>query len=256
MPSPFPGMDPYFESELWTPFHFAFANAIVHQLVPKLRPKYLAFGEEYFVADVPEHISIETRSMRPDVATVFPGKSRTSGAAVAIAPPPLRLATVVPEPVPHVRIVIRHMKKRSLITAIEILSPTNKGGGRPTCLKKRRTILRSSTHLLEIDLVRQGSRVPMVDPLPDVPYFVLLSREQSRPIMDVWPIALTEPLPQVPVPLLERDPDVELDLQAAFNEVYDRGGYDLAIDYSAPPDVPLPPKLATWAKKLLKAAKS
>lgn len=50
---------------------------------------------------------------------------------------------------------------------------------------------------------------------------------------------MQQPLPTVPIPLLPGDPDVLLDLQAAFTAVYDLLGYDLLIDYANPPDVPL-----------------
>jgi hypothetical protein len=55
--------------------------------------------------------------------------------------------------------------------------------------------------------------------------------------MDVWPITLDQPLPSVPVPLLAGDADVTLDLQAAFTNIYDVIGYDLAVDYTRPPEV-------------------
>jgi hypothetical protein len=42
-------------------------------------------------------------------------------------------------------------------------------------------------------------------------------------------------LPVVPVPLLEADPDVLLDLQAMVNNVYERGAYASQIDYRQPP---------------------
>lgn len=126
------------------------------------------------------------------------------------------------------------------MTAIEILSPTNKrGDGRAEYLAKRRRILLSTAHLLELDLLRQGQRVPMQQPLPDAPYFVLLSRAERRPLMDIWPIRLDEALPTVPVPLLAGDADLLLDLQATFTATYDLIGYDLMVSYSKPPDVPL-----------------
>ena len=255
MPSPFPGMDPYLESDLWTPFHSYLATGIAHHLVPMLRPKYIAFPTERFYLDVPEDVAIEMRSMSPDVATVYEGKSKGNGATMTISPSPLRLATIVPVPVPHVSIEIRDVKNRRLVTAIEILSPTNKGGGRERYLRKRRTLLLSKAHLIEIDLLRDGMRVPMRKPLPPCPYFVLLSRVETRPIMEVWPIELTMSLPKFPVPLFKKDADVELDLQAVMNEMYDRGGYDAVIDYTQSPDVPLLPKMAAWANKLLRAAK-
>ncbi|MCE7983370.1 MAG: DUF4058 family protein [Caldilinea sp. CFX5] len=43
MPSPFPGMNPYFESpDIWEDFHQNLAMEIRYQLVPYLRPKYYA----------------------------------------------------------------------------------------------------------------------------------------------------------------------------------------------------------------------
>jgi hypothetical protein len=94
----------------------------------------------------------------------------------------------------------------------------------------------------------------MQQPLPDAPYFVVLSRAEERPISEVWPIQLDEHLPVVPVPLLSGDADVSLDLQQALTNVYDLLGYDLAIDYSDPPELPLPPEQATWAEKCLRNA--
>jgi hypothetical protein len=64
---------------------------------------------------------------------------------------------------------------------------------------------------------------------------------------DVWPVALDQPLPPVPVPLLPDDADMLLDLQAAFTATYDLLGYDLIIDYRRPPEVALAPVDAAWA---------
>lgn len=118
---------------------------------------------------------------------------------------------------PHFTVEIRDRANRQLVTAIEVLSPTNKRSeGYAEYLAKRRRLMVSSVHLLEIDLLRLGQRVPMRQPLPSAPYFVFLSRAPDRPIIEVWPVSLAEPLPVVPVPLLPGDADVPLDLQQAF----------------------------------------
>jgi hypothetical protein len=80
----------------------------------------------------------------------------------------------------------------------------------------------------------------MQNPLPRAPYFVYLSRVEKRPITEIWPIGLTEPLPVVPIPLLPDDKDEALDLQQAFTTTYDLLGYDLALDYTRPPEISLP----------------
>jgi Protein of unknown function (DUF4058) len=165
------------------------------------------------------------------------------------------LATIIPTLVPHVTIEIRDTANRQLVTAIEVLSPTNKrGDGREEYLAKRRRMLLSTAHLLEIDLLRQGQRVPMQNPLPRAAYFIFLSRVERRPITEIWPISLTEPLPVVPVPLLPGDKDEVLDLQQTFATTYDLVGYDLALDYTQPPEILLPPEDAAWAETLLRSA--
>ena len=134
----------------------------------------------------------------------------------------MELATIIPTPIPHVTVEIRDTANRQLVTAIEVLSPTNKrGDGRQEYLAKRRRILLSTAHLLEIDLLRQGQRVPMQKPLPSVPYFIFLSRAEKRPLTEIWPISLKEPLPVVPIPLLPGDEDVALDVQHVFTTTYD-----------------------------------
>src|SRR5205823_13138507 len=124
------------------------------------------------------------------------------------------------------------VEHRGLVTAFEVLSSTNKRGGRRENLRKRRRLLLSSAHLMEIDLLRAGRRVPMQEPLPDAPYFVFLSRAEARPLTDVWPIRLADQLPKVQVPLLAGDPDLELDLQDALASAYDAFSYDLSVDYA------------------------
>jgi hypothetical protein len=167
----------------------------------------------------------------------------------------LELATVIPTPIPHVTVEIRDTASRQLVTAVEVLSPTNKrGDGRQEYLAKRRRILLSTAHLLEIDLLRQGQRVPMQRPLPPAPYFIFLSRAEKRPLTEIWPISLKEPLPVVPIPLLPEDADVALDVQQVFTTTYDLLGYDLALDYTQPPEIPLLKEDAAWAEARLRMA--
>lgn len=255
MPSPFPGMDPYVEGHLWTTFHFAFGAEIVRQLAPRLRPRYLVLPVERFVLEETTDVLITNASLYPDVGVVAPQPVDSSIAVPLMMEAPLQLATVIPQAVPHVSIEIRDVAQRQLVTAIEILSPTNKRGeGRLEYLAKRRRLLLSAAHLLEFDLLRQGQRVPMQEPLPDAPYFVLLSRADHRPFLDVWPVALDQPLPTVPIPLLPGDADQPLDVQATFTATYDLLGYDLLLNYRDPPEVPLEVAASEWAVARLAAA--
>jgi hypothetical protein len=173
-----------------------------------------------------------------------------TGAGVAVTEPTLQIATVMPELVPQYAVEIQDVEQRRLVTLIELLSPANKRGeGYDEYIAKRQRVLLSTAHLLEIDLLRSGQRVPMRQPLPVAPYFVFLSRSTKRPITAVWQIELKQPLPVVPVPLLPGDQEVALDLQTAFTSVYDSVGYDLILDYTKPPDVPLTGAAAKWARQ-------
>ncbi len=256
MPSPFPGMDPYLEGSLWTAFHATFAIEIVRQIAPQLRPRYLALPVERVVFEEVTDVAVTTASLYPDVSVVsssLPPESTTGGASPVLAPP-LQMATVVPQAVPHVSIEIRDVAQRRLVTAIEIVSSTNeRGEGRAEYLAKRRRLLLSSAHLIEIDLLRGGERVPMQQPLPPAHYFVVLSRAEKRPLVDVWPLTLRDRLPIVPIPLLAGDDDLPLALRAAFDATYDLLGCDLLIDYRQPPEQPLSDEDAAWVETLLRS---
>ena len=253
MPSPFPGMDPHLEGSEWISVHAELSSELARELAPKLRPKYIVRTIRRFITEIFDDPTITTEDIYPDVSIIgsLPAQDLKTDAAVA-APVPVQIPTVMPVRVPQVSIEIRDVAQRDLIAAIKILSPANKRGeGYLDYVDERGRILLSRTHLIEIDLLRNGRRVPMQQPLPTAPYYVFLSRAGRRPLVDVWPIQLQNRLPLIPVPLLPSDDDVQLDLQQAFNAVYDGLGYDLSVDYTRPPDIPLDDDDARWAEQLL-----
>jgi hypothetical protein len=236
-------MDPYLEGAEWMSFHAEFCVEIARQLRPKLRPKYIAQTIKRFVSDSTNLLAIFSGSFNPSATT--PGT--LGGGSKNIYP-----ETVMPEIVPQYAVEIRDLENRQLVTLIEVLSPANRqGDGYEEYRNKRQRILLSSTHLLEIDLLRKGQRIPMRQPLPPAAYFVFLSRQQRRPMTEVWQIALNQRLPTVPVPLQPGDADVGLDLAQALTDVYDSVEYNLLIDYTRPPDVPLEGEDAAWAAQVL-----
>jgi hypothetical protein len=262
MPSPFPGMDPYLESPLhWRDVHHRLATEISRQLALRLPPRYVARLETRFIASTPDEETVSV--FYPDVdVTVERLRERViatyeslAGVPVAAQPKPLILrAAPSEEKVRLATVEIRDVAHRRLVTSIEILSPVNKrsGGGLVEYRAKRETVLLAEAHLLEIDLLRQGTRPPRLIGLPQSDYFVFLTRAERSQLTETWPISVRDLLPVVPVPLLPGDKDVPLDLAHALRTIYDEARYDHSVDYGEPPVPPLPDKDAKWAQELLK----
>lgn len=264
MPSPFPGMDPYLEGDLWQEFHETLASAIRAQLMPRLTPKYVALLAKRYVIDSPVLglFDIAPRVFYPDVHVVEAPEA--DGGAVAVAAPPIAIAAPEEElpsvmRLPQLAIEIRDVAARRLVTVIEILSPANKQGEGAREYHERRLDLLEHTdvHLLEIDLLRGGSRIQLYGTPRPAPYYVYLSRVSRRPNTQIWRIQLRQRLPTVPVPLLHPDPDVALDLQAAVDACFALVGYERLLDYSAPlPPPELPEPEAAWVRATLEAARA
>jgi hypothetical protein len=147
-----------------------------------------------------------------------------------------------------------------VVTAIEVLSPTNKrpGEGQRLYLKKRDDLKLSGANTVEIDLLRGGERVLMVPsalipPSHRTPYQVCIWRASRPDTFAVYRVPLREPLPVIAIPLRSSDREVALSLQAVLDQCYANGGYD-DIDYRAEPDPTLSSDDESWADSLLRDA--
>lgn len=250
MQPPFPGMDPYLEaSGLWPDVHHRLITVLCDQIQTQLNPQYTAVITPYVAFESLEIAPVRLAAV-PDIGVLETELSAASGAAVAIAPAPLITTAVMEVPTRYARLEIRTVGDEVLVTAIELLSPANKrpgAEGADAYEKKRQELFRSEAHLLEIDLLRGGRRPQVARPLPDNPYFILLSRAERRPRLEVWPLSLRAAIPVVPVPLRRPDPDVALDLTAALRQIYASARYERRIDYRADPPPPdLAPDDAAW----------
>lgn len=252
MPSPFPGMNPYLEQDdVWQDFHQSLIPLIREILSEQVRPGYVVkIEEQLFIHE----LSAEERQFlgRSDVSLArnpSAGTARTSGACIP-APVHARLLPTL-DVERHAFLEIRDRNDRGLVTVIELLSPSNKRSGpdREQYVAKRRQICASPTHLVEIDLLRGGPRMPMED-LPDCDYYALVSRAETRPDVEVWPLRLRDRLPTIPIPLRAPDADAQLDLQEALHRLYDAAGYEDYI-YTGTPRPPLHPDDAAWAQGFL-----
>ncbi len=265
MKSPFPGMDPYIEDAgLWPDFHSKLIGEIERALAAVLPERYFVqTGERAYVvlAGTDEK---ETKPIYPDVGIEKSERgSRASqrGSAVAVAEPETDTEGVTMQ-----AFIDEHFRENfieiyaaepepRLVTCIEVLSPSNKQSGQKgwkLYLRKRNALLLGKANLVEIDLLRNGRRMPMVQPWPTSPYYLLVGREERVPYCRVWPASFQRPLPEIPVPLARPDPDIPLALQPMIEAVYERSRYGRRLDYSKPLTPPLSPEESVWLAEQLR----
>lgn len=263
MPSPFPGMDPFIESQDWEDFHTRWMTELANVLVSCVRPRYeVRVERRLYVArstDEPAQIII------PDVAVLKETsdpwstgsfESSNGGTATLTAIEPVLCKLPQREEKRETYLTIRRAETKEVITVVEALSPDNKRRGhkgRRKYLRKRNTVLDSRAHLVELDLLRGGARLPMEDSLPAADYYALVCRNRNT-AAEVYAWTLRHRLPTIPVPLAAGDADVTLDLQSAFTTVYDRAGYDYTLDYRAALEPPPNEADAAWARELIERA--
>src|SRR5439155_12621632 len=106
-------------------------------------------------------------------------------------------------------------------------------------------------NFIELDLLRGGQKMSMLTRWPDSPYTLLVSRQRSAPLCRVWPAHFKAPLPAIPVPLADPDPDLRLDLQPLIDEIYTLGRYDDLLHYERPLEPPLSEQDAAWVAERL-----
>lgn len=247
-------MDPYIEGHEWGDFHLMFIAELRRQLTPLLRPRYLVRAEEYvFLVREPEAVPAR---IRPDALVVESrreerGASAASGGGAAVLEAPITLSLPQMEWHRQPYLEIRRADAGEVVCVIELLSPFNKRGrDREDYLRKRAAVLKSPTHLIEMDLLRGGERLPMEEELPAADYYVLVSRAEARPLCGVWSLTVRDPLPEIPVPLAAGDRDAQISLQRVFDAVYDDAGYGDSLDYTAEAQPPLSSEDRAWVRAL------
>lgn len=258
MPSPFPGMDPYLEAPwIWPDVHHGLISESQAALNPHLRPRYVARVElRVYISDdddpgrqalVPD-LRVERNPRRTNA-------NRPKKEAELAVTQPLLVPTLMDEEIEEAFLKIIHVESEELVTLIEVLSQSNKirgSRGRKSFMAKRREIMDTEVHWVEIDLLRDG--VPSVTdpPLPPSDYRILVSHGAQRTRTRFWPVGVRQALPILGIPLRGKDADAPLDLGAVFRGVYDRAAYDVSVDYRKAPQPPLQGDDAKWARAMLR----
>ena len=253
MRSPFPGVDPFLEGQKWSGFHTLLIAALQESMTRRVAPRYVVDVEESVTIDRPND---EFQIRIPDLSIVegsmeSPWDATGGGTATMTAIEPQVYTLPKTEPRRQRYLEIREREGHRLVTVIEILSPTNKNEGFREYLSKRAQLLAQPIHLVEMDLLRGGRRLPTVEPLHPADYYVFVSRSESRPQVEGFGWPLPHVAPPIPIPLLPEDGQIVIPLQEILDVVYDRAGYGYSLDYRIPVTPPLSDREAAWVAKLL-----
>lgn len=225
MPSPFPGMDPFLETEkLWPEFHHHLVLSLYQILLPGLVDRYRA--------------RVSQRKYYTEMAL---------------------FTSVIREEHTEDLIEVRQRSDGRLVTLIDVVSPANKvtRQGRQAYLDKRREGRNANANLVELDLVLQGEPTLEYsrDGLPDWDYAVTVTRSTQPERYEIYTVTLQKRLPRFRLPLCPDDRDTVMDLHTAFTRAYDQGGFADKIDYKGDLAVKLEDEDRSWVEQVLKHAK-
>src|SRR4051812_187156 len=126
MPSPFPGMNPYLESEdAWHDFHERFMPVAAEMIGAQVGDNYIVKIDEHLYI---HELSSEERRLlgRGDVFVSEVAPSTGSPLSTATITSPAHVVLPAVDVLSESVIEIRDRRNRQLVTAIELLSPSNK----------------------------------------------------------------------------------------------------------------------------------
>jgi hypothetical protein len=229
-----------------------------------LPEKYIARTGERAYVELVETEGKDKRSFKADVTVLEPtGEAgEESSPGIALAEPAAELDEVslrafIAEDYKEkfVEIFAPEDEGLRLVTCIEVLSPSNKrqdSAGWKQYERKRQGLLLGEANLVEIDLLRGGTRMPMLDPWPLSPYTLLVCRTLRAPTCRVTKAYSIRPLPMLRIPLSSPDSDLQVPLQPIVDEIYRRARYHRSIDYRKPHASLLAPEELAWLQEQLK----
>ena len=211
-------------NHLWADFHATFINYWRESLADSLPPKYEAYiGEQVsivFSDSVRRRFGPDVSVIRSSTESYFVGNDFADTTTVCLD----HLAVEEETRTSHIEII--HRPNRRLVAWLELLSPSNKGEpGRSRYLTKRNELLSQPVHLVELDLLLGGIRLPHQQPLPEADYYAIVSRvkDRFRCWVTAWRRAAN--LPSIFIPLDGENEFIPSALQSVFELVYARGRY-------------------------------
>jgi hypothetical protein len=254
-------MDPWLEHpSLWPDVHNSLITAIRDELMPKVLPRYVVRVESRTTVLTGLDVDL---LYRPDLgvrAANLSAATTDQGVAVLERPQARPFEVIVPlaekDEIEETFLTIQELPDHKLVTAIEVLSPTNKKtrDARSEFLAKRRDLIRSGVNFVEIDLLRSGEPMPVRNSPPRGDYRILICRPRVSRTSDLYGFSYTDLIPDVPIPLLPGDAEPSLKLNDVLHSLMDRARYDLSIDYRVAPDPPIHPEDESWVAAIIAQA--
>ncbi len=272
MPSPFPGMDPFLESQPeWELFHAWFVRELARVSLPRAQQIGCWIDVERDIYRQEPTGELALVGVPDDVLSVHSNGPQRNGAQSSGGNGPIAVA--VPRSVHEIvldpdemdqrwqdYLVVRKAdKSRRVVAVVEVLSPANKEGTYVSKYQeKRRRCISSSAHFMEIDFLRDGTN-PSRELFPELartPYFIFIARQHGMGRNEEgYPLRLQDPLPLIGLPVGPGQPDLPLDLPAAFAAAYDLTVPPGAINYRQEPvpPPPLSPEDAAWVRDVVQS---
>jgi hypothetical protein len=257
MPSPFPGMDPWLEDEEVFPnFHDRLIIYLQDQLNLVMPTGYVATSKNRVWVD---------DKLRCDLPVILFGRDHEPNGNVGSTTTLTGLVSIGQErtsdPWEEPYLEILSTKGKRLVTAIEVLSRSNKKPGdygRKAYQDKQQEFRLAGVNLVEIDLLRGGPHITLVplkrlqEVIGQFDYHISVMVGHSL-AYHAAAIRLTDRLPIIGIPLDPEIPEVTVDLQPLLDRCYDGGRYPELVNYRHPCDPPLTPEQQVWAEGILRA---
>ena len=255
MPSPFPGMDPWLEApDVFPSLHDKLAVYISEELNARMPRGY--------VATIKNRVLLEEERVREPDVSVF-GESGGRGGGLATLPGLVSVETsTASDPIEESYIEIIAAQGKRLVTAVEIISVSNKSAGkrnRKAYQAKQKEYHRAGVNLVEIDLLREEKHVTSISQsalfraVGEYDYHISVRAERPKSRYFAAGIRLADRLPAIGIPLDRDTPPVTIDLQPLLDRAYDTGRYPMLVNYDKPCVPRLTREQRSWAEAILRA---
>jgi Protein of unknown function (DUF4058) len=242
--SPFPGFDPWLEDPVfWEDFHRQFIVDLAREIVAAMPGSYDARIDQRL--RVIERETAHTTFRQPDIGIEYRGVEYRGGSsdggvatldAVSIEPQIVTGLETIEER--DVWIEIVRLPDRKLVTAIEVLSPSNKTNeGIGEYRGRRSEYHQQRAHVVEIDFLQGGRRTDYTSHAKTGDCFYSVARYPRSGQVEVYAWSLKDKLPTLPIPLKAPDKDLAINFAKVFQQTFTLGRYRNRLRYGeyAPP---------------------